>query len=592
MKGLKKFVLTAVCGIALLSVTGCGDSSESVSDEHTYSVWLYSAQDASYYTDYAENPTIQYLMSRTWGENEDKIALEFQVPPAGSQQNNYETMISTGDFPTMMMNSVADAPPHMLESEMILDLTDLVKQYMPNYYNLIQTNEALKSKAVFNIDGEDRILAIYTVNEDYQYYFAGMMYRRDWLVKYGRNPQTGAAFTGGYTDPTDVDSWVDDVVFPSGNTDPVYISDWEWMFDIFTVAMVDLGITDSYCTSIYYPGYMWSGGLCSCFGEAIPIWYKGSDNVVRFGGDSESMRAYLQCLNNWYEKGWLDHDFNERTSDIFYATDDTNKRLGKVPMWLGTQAELGGRLDMNDGGLTEGIYVAGCAWPINDVYGDDSCKNIEPWATQAGVSLVESGYLVMDGAQDKDLGPLLSMLDYLYSEEGAVLHTLGVTPAQMEEAGLDTSFFEKNGIENGTYTMGEDGRYQKVEAITNDSGGLLLAAACDKLPGFALVSSVDQGYAETYENSLKSWIKYTNKGQLWGSNALMNVNSQDMKTVDDLRTKVLNYMEQHAYEFIKGSFNIDSDEDWGTWCTMLRKFNYQKATDILQPAVDVNPFIG
>lgn len=592
MKELKRLLLAAAAGITVLSMAGCGDASGSASEDHTYTVWLYSAQDASYYTDYAENPTIQYLMSQTWGENEDRIALEFQIPPAGSQQTNYETMMATGDYPTLMGNNVSDAAPRMLESGAILDITELVEQYMPNYLGHIQKNEALKNKVVFNIDGQERILAINIANEDYRYYFSGNMYRRDWLVKYGKNPQTGAAFTGGYTDSADLDSWVDDVVFPSGGTDPVYISDWEWMFEIFTQAMADLGITDSYCTSVYYPGYMWSGGLCSCFGEAIPIWYKGSDDVVRFGGDSDSMRAYLQCLNNWYEKGWLDPDFNERTADIFYATDDTNKRLGRVPMWLGTQAELGGRLDMHDGGLTEGIYVAGCAWPINDVYGDDSCKNVEPWATQAGVSLVDTGFFVMDGAQEKDLGPLLSMLDYLYSEEGAVLHTLGATPAQMEEAGLDASFYEKNGIADGAYTMGEDGLYKKVEAIVNDSGNLLTAVSAEKLPGYELVSSVDEGYAETYENSMKSWIKYPNRGQIWGSSAQSMMSQEDMKTVDDLRTKILNYMEQHAYEFIKGITDIDSDEDWGNWCTMLQKYNYQKGIDILQPYIDENPFIG
>nr|WP_296442068.1 hypothetical protein [uncultured Acetatifactor sp.] len=591
MKGLKRLAVSAVAGMAALAMTGCGGSG-SASEDHTYSVWLYNGQDASYYTDYAENPTIQYLMSKTWGENEDTIKLEFQVPPAGRQQENYETMVATGDFPTLMQGSVADAPPRMLESEMIVDITDLVKEYMPNYYNRIQTNETLKRKAVFNIDGEEKILSINVANEDYGYYFSGNMYRRDWIVKYGKNPQTGAAFTGGYTDEADVDSWVDDVVFPSGGTEPVYISDWEWMFEIFTEAMADLNITDSYCTSIYYPGYMWSGGLCSCFGEPIPIWYKGSDDVVRFGGDSESMRAYLQCLNNWYEKGWLDQDFNERTADIFYATDDTNKRLGKVGMWIGTQAELGGRLDMHDGGLTEGIYVAGCAWPINDVYGDDSCKNVEPWATQAGTSLVGTGFLVMEGAQEKDLGPLLSMLDYLYSDEGAVVRTLGATPAQMEEAGLDTSFYTNNGIENGTYTMGEDGRYKKVDAITNDSGGLLIATTAQLLPGYQLVSSVDEGYAENYENSMKSWIRYPNKGQVWGSDAFALMSSEDMRTIGDLQTKVLNYMEQHTYEFIKGITDIDSDEDWSNWCTMLQKYNYQKGIDILQPYIDMNPFIG
>ncbi len=593
MKKVKKLALTVAAGIMAFSMTGCGSGSGTASEDHTYTVWFYSAQDASYYTDYADNPTIQYLLSKTWGENDDRIALEFQVPPAGSQQNNYDTMIATGDFPVLLQNSVADAAPRMLESEMILDITDLVEEYMPTYYGLLQENQALRSKAVYEIDGEDRILGIYGLNEDYKYYFAGTMYRRDWLVKYGKNPQTGEAFTGGYTNSDDMDSWEDDVVFPSGGADPVYISDWEWMFEIFSEALADQGITDSYCTSIYYPGLMWTGGLCSCFGEAIPIWYKGSDDVVRFGGDTPSMRAYLQCLNNWYEKGWLDPDFNERTADIFYAIDDTNKRLGRVPMWLGTQAELGGRLDMHDGGLTEGIYVTGCSWPINDVYGDDSCKYVEPRALQSSTSLAGGGFYVMEGAQEKDLGPLLAMLDYLYTEEGAVLHTLGATPAQLEEAGLDTSFYQNNGIENGTYTVEEDGdyRYKKVDAIVNDSGALLMATSGEKLPGYTLVSSVDQGYAETYENSLKAWIKYPNQGQIWGSDAMGLMSTEDMNELGNLLTKVLGYMEQHTYEFIKGTLDIDSEEDWGNWCTMMKKYNYQRGTEIFQPYIDQNPFV-
>ena len=591
MKRRKKLAITAAAAILALTMTGCGTDSQTASQDHTYTVWFYSAQDASYYTDYGENPTIRYLLSKTWGENNDKIALEFQVPPAGSQQNNYDTMIATGDFPVLLQNSVADAAPRMLESQMILDITELVEEYMPAYYGLLQESEALRSKAVFDINGEDRILSINGLNEDYNYYFAGTMYRRDWLVKYGKNPQTGAAFTGGYTDPEDLDSWTDDVVFPSGGTEPVYISDWEWMFEIFSQALADQGITDSYCTSIYYPGYMWTGGLCSCFGEGLPIWYKDDNDIVKFGGDTASMRAYLQCLNNWYEKGWLDPDFNERTADIFYATDDTNKRLGKVPMWLGTQAELGGRLDMHDGGLTEGIFVAGCPWPINDVYGDDSCKNVEPRALQSSVSLAGGGFYVMEGAQEKDLGPLLSMLDYLYTEEGAVLHTLGATPEQLQEAGLDASFYQEHGIENGTYTVDGDGRYKKVDTIVNDSGSLMMATSGEKLPGYTLVSSIDQGYAETYENSLKAWIKYPNKGQIWGSKAMSLMSTEEMNELGNLLTKILGYMEQHTYEFIKGTLDIDSDEDWGNWCTMMKKYNYQKGIDLFQPYIDQNPYV-
>ena len=68
------------------------------------------------------------------------------------------------------------------------------------------------------------------------------MYRRDWLVNYGTNPQTGEAFSGEWKDG----EWTDNVVFPSGGTDPVYISDWEWMFDIFETALQMQGMTDGY----------------------------------------------------------------------------------------------------------------------------------------------------------------------------------------------------------------------------------------------------------------------------------------------------------------------------------------------------------
>ncbi|MCM1098867.1 MAG: hypothetical protein NC427_12480 [Ruminococcus flavefaciens] len=588
MRGLKKSAVLAACGIAALSLAGCG-ASGGIPEENTYSIWLYNAQDASYYTDYAENPTLQYLLNRTWGPEEKKIAIEFQVPPSGRQQENYETMIASGDFPTVMANMVADAPTKMYEDEMILDLTELVREYMPNYCAILESNETVRSKSVFEIDGEEKILAIYGVNEDYPYYFSGNMYRRDWLVKYGANPQTGAAFTGGYTDENDVDSWEDDVVFPSGGADPVYISDWEWMFEIFEKAMEDQGITDGYCTSIYYPGYTWSGGLCSSFGGGIPVWYVAEDGSVQFGGDQEQMRAYFQCLNNWYEKGWLDSDFNERTSDIFYAIDDTAIRTGKVGMWVGIQGELGGRLDLKDGGFTEGIYAAGCALPINDVYGDESCQNKIPRCPMASTSLAGTGFLVMEGADEKDLGTLLSFFDYLYSEEGALMATLGLNAEQLAEDGVDASFYEKYGMADGAYTLGDDGRYRKCDALINDAGGLGNAVNLSVLPGKQLVSSVDNGYAKTYENSMATWLEYKNQGMFMGGDAMAMMPVEEGKIVGDVMGKVSTYMELHAYEFIKGKLDIDSDDDWNTWCTMLRKYNYQKASEVLQPWIDKYP---
>ena len=118
-----------------------------------------------------------------------------------------------------------------------------------------------------------------------------------------------------------------------------------------------------------------------------------------------------------------------------------------------------------------------------------------------------------------------------------------------------------------------------------------MATSGEKLPGYTLISSVDQGYAETYENSLKAWIKYPNQGQIWGSDAMSLMSTEDMNELGNLLTKVLGYMERHTYEFIKGTLDIDSEEDWGNWCTMMKKYNYQRGTEIFQPYIDQNPFV-
>ena len=123
----------------------------------TYSVWLYTAQDPTYYSTYEENPVLQYLLRESYANKH--IALSFQVPASGQAQNNYQTMIAGGDFPNLMQSSVADAAPVMYANGYIQDITDLVRNYMPNYYGLIQSEKELHDAVVFIIDGEERILS-------------------------------------------------------------------------------------------------------------------------------------------------------------------------------------------------------------------------------------------------------------------------------------------------------------------------------------------------------------------------------------------------------------------------------------------------
>ena len=50
----------------------------------------------------AQNPAIQYTLRRGWGPEEKTIALNFLQPPPGSENDNYTTMIASGDLPDIL----------------------------------------------------------------------------------------------------------------------------------------------------------------------------------------------------------------------------------------------------------------------------------------------------------------------------------------------------------------------------------------------------------------------------------------------------------------------------------------------------------
>lgn len=138
LKRLPKILLAAVVAFSLIYCFVVSFASGSSEGPRTYTVWLYSAQKTEYYKEYEDNPVLEYLLDQDEWKDEG-ISFDFQVP-AGSAQDSYSTMITSGDFPTLMQNSVSDPAPVMYENGYILDLTDLVKEYMPNYYALIQSN--------------------------------------------------------------------------------------------------------------------------------------------------------------------------------------------------------------------------------------------------------------------------------------------------------------------------------------------------------------------------------------------------------------------------------------------------------------------
>lgn len=587
----RKMISLALCLMMLLSVMvlfGCKQEGPGSDSTVELSYWIPVGEDTTYYMSYEENPAVKYL--ETLEYNGRKVDLSFMVPLVGSERDNFNTLLATDEYADILnMSFATSSPVEMLEDDIIYDLTPYVEEYMPNYMKIIENNPLMASYMYSIVDGEKRILSIYAFTEEVLGNFMGYLYRRDWVAKYGTHPTTGKPFTYSLTDPNDKESWTDDVVFPSGGADPVYISDWEWMFEIFEKAHADLGITDGYMTSLFFKGHSEVGGLNSSFGGGNSNWYLDPDGNAAFGGDNNSLRTYLECMNTWYKNGWLDKGFAERTSDQIFSIDSANIHAGKVGLWTGRRAETGAQMDNGDE-LTSGIMVYGARFPINDVYGTDAEKMKEPDSFHQYSQLRGSNVITKKVAEE-DLPTILSFLDYLYTDEGGALMCFGLTKEQYEEVKDET--YTKYNLTNGAYRVEQqaDGskKYIRDESLISDNNLASAMAAKRMAIGYyakGFVPALNASYLPNARNAMAEWDYYINKGTP-DRMIRLQFTPEESALFGKVYANVDTHMASNLPKFIKGSLDIKSDEDWQNYSKMLSKYSPEKVTAIYQRLFDL-----
>ena len=518
---------------------------------------------------YEDLPAMQYVLTKEWDPdgngNTRKIGLDILTPPGGTESDFANTLISTGDYADVMNITMASVTAgEMYEDGMSLDITDYVLQYMPNYLSWFDRHPEYKGRETTVVDGKRRYLCIYQLDETAPEPWGGMMYRRDWIVKYGTNPETGEAFSGSWDEEG---NWVDDVVFPSGNSDPITITDWEWMLGLFQTALDDLGVTDGYAYSANGTGDNGViGDMSSGFGAGA-MWYIDPDTgKVICGAITDGFRTYLQAMREWYKNGWTNPAFYEHASDMFFMVDMGSVYAGKVGAWYGLTSQLGGNLDPKDGdekNPLNGIVVFAAPTPINDKYGEEQYQNVEPFIYYA-TGLMGAQIVVTDKAEDKDLPALFTMLDYFYGPEGSCILTNGLSGEQVEEcktvAPEAAKMYTDWGLENGAYSVTEEGKILADPIVkTNDEiGG---STAPGRFNGLTNRTNIDNGYLPYYQHMMDLYRMYPNDCQIGGELTAQLTNEESSFNADVLN-EYTTYTSRVIPEFITGEKDIYDDAQW------------------------------
>ena len=538
-----------------------------------------SAITHGYYDDYDDNPVAQWWTSQEWDADGDgmgtKLNIDFWSPTAGAEQDYVNNLVSTGEYPDVMALTYSSERASALYKEgMCIDLTDYINVYMPNYKAYIAAHpEFLFTNRV---DGEDKYLQIYATNEDYaENPWGGLLYRRDWIVNYGTNPETGEVFTGEWKDG----EWIDDVVFPSGNTDPVYISDWEWMLTIFQTAIEAQGMTDGYALQIPYQGIHMTGDILSGFNTGAILSYD-DDGKVFLSADSEGFRAYTECMANWYSKGWIDPAFAERAGDMFFMIDMQSIYSGQVGLWWGLEAQmLDGLAGDGSNPWTAGAVTFAAATPINDVYGSEACQNVEPKVLYQDPLLGEA-FVITDKAADKDIATLLTAIDYFYSEEGSTVYSYGLDDTMMAESEGTPyhDFYVSIGIENGAYKI-VDGMIVR-DPLPQSDNDIDEAVAGRRLIGMIKKKGIDFGFSNTKQALMDQWAKYKNtKGLL--ADITGQLSADDQKNYSAFNTEANVRIAQWIPEFITGKKDVTDDAQWNQYVEEIHALNPESVVDAL-----------
>jgi putative aldouronate transport system substrate-binding protein len=586
---MKKALAVILTLATIICIVSCGGKTGGKSANETVEItwWIPRGEDSTYYMSYDDNPAVRYL--ETMQFNGKNIDLKFTVPISGSERDNFNTLLMTEDYCKVFdMSYCTSSPEELVNDGIIWDLTPYMKEYMPHYMEIIENDPSLAPYVYNIVNGEKKVLSLYSITYEILGNFMGLNYRRDWVAKYGKNPFTGVAFTYGYTDPADYNTYYDDVVFPNGTSDPIYVSDWEWMFGIFEKAIADLGITDGYCISLYFKGYSEAGGnFASAFDGGTQMWFRDKSGNAAFNGSSEAMKTYIQMMNSWYKKGWLDKNFAEHTSDQVFAIDSAKINSGKIGAFIGRRGNTGGQMDNGDK-LTKGIMIYGARPVINDVYGSDAMKYNEPYSLYQ-YSRLRGNLCISKKASEEDLKTILSMLDYLYTEEGGCLLAFGMTKEQNDV--LQDPTYAKYNLTNGAFNREilADGSiaYHRDEKLLDDNDLASAMAAKRTAIGYyskGFIPALNESYTKCALQAMAEWDYYYNTGYI--DKALRNqFTSDEAATYSKVYANIDTYMSQNIPKFITGALDVNG-VDWDNYVKMLNKYSPNKVTAIYQRVFD------
>lgn len=378
--------MTACGGEAQEPATGASTevtqmSSEMAPEEATYPLTTEKQTLSIYIRDNSNGVIGDYGKVKAFEAAEEKLGVDFEFihPTIGSEADQFNLMIGSGNYPDVIVWEYSSSPmgiSELVDNGVLIDMDSMIRQYAPNYLKTLEKDPAYP-KEVRSDDGKYRAFYTFTASIPLT---SGPVFRTDILNKYD------------LTIPETVD---------------------EWTNVLTTLKEKDPNITYPLSACKNYVGEVWFNELLPAYNTRIDFCLDDNGQVV-YGPVTDNFKAYLGKLSEWYEAGLIDPEFMSNDSKALSA------KISDGTSAVATLAANSGirNLTQNMRPSNPDFMLTGAQWPVKNA-GEKSSYVLEGGITHCGVQAA-----ITSSCSDPVLAT--KVLDYFYSQEGSDLLSWGI----------------------------------------------------------------------------------------------------------------------------------------------------------------------
>lgn len=428
-------------------------------------------------------------------EEKTNVHIEFTEVDYFSKDEKMALAIASGDYADMMVDlNYAGGDTKAYSDGVIVDLSDKLEEYAPNYNNMLNSNESYKNSFL----SEGKALCFKTPYEDYKNN-QGMVVRKDWLDKAGLEvPET-------YDQLHDV------------------LAAFKSEYNCATAIYMNKNCQITGLSTGYNVGTFAAGGT------ATKLPYFVDNGTVKCSLIDDEYLSYLKMMNTWYNDGLFDPDFISLEDDPFSNYLSEQISSNQMGVWNTSTEGIDNYAPLFD--ESDNFAITPISNPVQNAGDMDHITEI---------SLVPDTINTYITANCDNLELAMKWVDYWYSTDGILLYNYGLENETYTLTDGSPAFTDV--VLNNEYNL-------------TPSNYMRCACAYGVFSGVMLRYRTAEYNTELAQQAWDAWTNSVDGSMTLPS--YISLSEDETSEVSSATSDILTYAQEKVPQFITGEVSFD-----------------------------------